>query len=248
MGKSGAETARDLYLDLLKRCLTNMVYGAEAESGFELDARSVGLDHPKVAHTMIGLERLDNLQECIEEVLRDSIPGDFVETGVWRGGATIFMRGVLKAHGVTDRRVWVADSFEGLPPPDPERYPDDRDDQLHTWKHLAVTLDDVRANFERYGLLDEQVAFLKGWFRDTLPTAPIERLSVLRLDGDLYESTITALESLYPKLAPGGYIIVDDYGAHMGCHLAVDDFRDARGIEDEMIGIDWSGVYWRKSS
>ena len=138
------------------------------------------------------------------------MPGDLIETGVWRGGAAIFMRGVLAAHG-DPRTVWVADSFQGLPKPEPRSIPGRRGRRALAAGLLAVSLDEVKANFGRYGLLDDQVRFLPGWFRDTLPTAPIERLAVLRLDGDLYESTIVALESLYPKLSPGGFVVVDDY-------------------------------------
>ena len=111
---------------------------------------------------------------------------------------------------------------------------------------LAVSLEQVQANFARYGLLDEQVRFLPGWFRDTLPTAPIRRLALLRLDGDLYESTWIALESLYPKLSPGGFAIVDDYGAIPACRAAVDEFRAAERITESLIEIDWTGVYWRR--
>jgi hypothetical protein len=196
---------------------------------------------------MIGLRRLDNLQFCVEEVLSKNIPGDLIETGVWRGGATIFMRAILKAYGVKDRNVWVADSFEGLPAPNPERFPQDAGDLHHIMK-LAVSLDQVKANFERYGLLDDQVRFLKGWFRDTLPKAPIERLAILRLDGDMYESTMDALVNLYPKLSLGGCLIVDDYGAVPGCRQAVLDYRQLHGILDEIVQIDWTGVYWRRSN
>ena len=85
-----------------------------------------------------------------------------------------------------------------------------------------------------------------GWFRDTLPKAPIERLAVLRLDGDMYESTTLALTHLYPKLAPGGYAIVDDYQVVPGCRQAVDDFRSQHGIVEPIRQIDWAGVYWRR--
>src|SRR5439155_1101033 len=151
---------------------------------FDEAARSDGRDWPTTAHTMIGMKRLDNLQHCVEDTLARQVPGDLIETGVWRGGASIFMRGILRAHGVSDRTVWVADSFQGLPPPNPDAYPADAGDPLHTFDYLAVSLEDVKSHFERYGLLDDQVRFLKGWFRDTLPAAPIERLAVLRLDGD----------------------------------------------------------------
>lgn len=214
---------------------------------FDPRKREEGKDHPALAHTMIGLKRLDNLQECTETVIRDHIPGDLIETGVWRGGAVIFMRAILKAYDVMDRTVWVADSFEGLPRPDPVKYPADRGDLHHLWTHLAVSLDEVKSNFEKYSLLDDQVRFLKGWFRDTLPVAPISQLAVLRLDGDMYESTIDALNNLYPKLSVGGYVIVDDYGYIESCRQAVHDYRSAHGIDDEIRWIDSDGVYWRRS-
>lgn len=240
-----------LYLDLMKRCLTNLIYDEVGRATlnhkpFDPRVRAVGGDWPVTAHTMIGLKRLDNLQACVESVLAEGVPGDFIETGVWRGGATILMRAILKAYSVTDRLVWVADSFEGLPPPDPARYPCDAGDTHHEQNVLAVSLDQVKANFDRYGLLDEQVRFLKGWFRDTLPAAPVERLAVLRLDGDMYESTMDGLVHLYPKLSPGGYLIVDDYGAVPGCRRAVDDYRERQGITEELRPIDWTGVYWRR--
>lgn len=245
--------ARALYFDLMKKCLTNLIYGDVEERAnfesrpFDHNVRVEGRDWPATAHTMIGLKRLDNLQFCVEDVLARGVPGDLIETGVWRGGATIFMRAILKAYDVTDRRVWVADSFEGLPPPDPERYPDDNGLLWHECKELAVSLDQVRSNFAKYGLLDDQVQFLKGWFRDTLPSAPIEQLAVLRLDGDMYESTMEPLVNLYPKLSEGGYLIVDDYGAVPNCRRAIHDYRDANGITDDIRPIDWTGVYWQRS-
>ncbi len=266
--------AKDLYLGLLKACLTNRIYGdvelrpVEPRSAWKRRAigalerrglrvvrpepvdwleRELGHDPLPTAHTMIGMARLDNLQVCIEAVLADGTAGDLIETGVWRGGATIFMRGVLKAHGVTGRAVWVADSFQGLPPPDDEEFPQDAGDIHHTIEELAVSLKEVTSNFERYGLLDEQVRFLPGWFRDTLPDAPIEQLAVVRLDGDMYGSTMTALRCLYPKLSIGGFLIVDDYGIHSpGCRRAVNDFRAEHGIREELRWIDWSGVFWQR--
>jgi O-methyltransferase len=263
----------DSYLAVCKRCLTRGSYRAHSRVvgnrrwipfaaaafvvkrfGFELvrpvdpAARDQGLDYTTDADTMIGTARLDNLQACVVDVLQRGVPGDLIETGVWRGGASIFMRAVLHAYGVTDRTVWLADSFAGLPKPDPVRYPADADDGLWKASVLAVSVDDVKANFSAYGLLDDQVRFLIGWFRDTLPSAPIERLAVLRLDGDLYESTMDALTALYPRLSVGGYIIVDDYGAMESCRRAVDDFRADRGISDMVEWIDWTGVYWRRTS
>jgi O-methyltransferase len=196
---------------------------------------------------MIGLARMDNIQHCVETVLRDDIPGDLIEAGVWRGGATIFMRGMLKAYGETTRTVWAADSFEGLPPPDASRYPADAGDRFHEQGGLAIGVEQVKHNFERYGLLDDHVRFLTGWFKDTLPTAPIKELAVMRLDGDLYESTWQAIDALYPKLSLGGFCIVDDYGTLVDqCQRAINDYRNAHGITEEIIDIDGWGAYWRK--
>jgi len=236
-----------LYLDLMKQCLTNSIYGKYEEQPYDVQARVDGRDHPPTAHTMIGMKRLDNLQFCIEDVIANGIPGDLIETGVWRGGATIFMRALLKAYGVNDRTVWVADSFKGLPAPNLDKYPQDAVFIHYQPPHLQVSVPEVQANFAAYGLLDAQVRFLEGWFCDTLPTAPIEHLAVLRLDGDLYESTMDVLRSLYPKLSVGGYVIVDDYGAIEACRQAVHDFRDAEHVTDKLHLIDWTGVYWQRS-
>lgn len=233
--------ARDLYLDLMARCLTDWIYDGGDEA-----ARAEGLDWPRRAHTMIGLRRLASLRACVEDVLARGVPGDLIETGAWRGGATIYMRAILAAHGDGRRRVWVADSFAGLPPPDPARYPHDAGSRLHDFPQLAVPLEQVRENFRRYGLLDDRVRFLPGWFRDTLAAAETGPLAVIRLDGDLYESTIVALEALYDRLSPGGYLVVDDYGAIAACRQAVHDFRAARGVVEPIRPIDWSGVYWRR--
>jgi O-methyltransferase/8-demethyl-8-(2,3-dimethoxy-alpha-L-rhamnosyl)tetracenomycin-C 4'-O-methyltransferase len=240
---------RSLYLDLMQRCLLNTIYEDPAQdpwSGGRYDPakRAGGLDWPSLAHTMIGRQRMDNLRWAVETALTRGVPGDLIETGVWRGGACIFMRAILKAYGVVDRRVFVADSFEGLPPPDPDRYPADAGDRHHTFAPLAVSLAEVRANFARYDLLDDQVVFLKGWFKDTLSRAPVERLAVLRLDGDMYESTMDALVALYHKVSPGGFVIVDDY-ALPGCKQAITDFRAERGIEAPLVGIDSMSVYWQ---
>lgn len=242
-----------LYLDLMKRILTNYIYmdntaGFGQPTEFDPQLRANGMDWPSQAHTMIGMKRLDNIEMCAESIINENVPGDFVETGVWRGGASIFMRAILKAYGIADRCVYLADSFEGLPPPNAQLYPHDTGDQLHTVSFLAVPLETVKANFERYGLLDEQVVFLKGWFRDTLPSAPIDRIALLRLDGDMYESTTDALTHLYPRLSVGGYIIVDDYKAVPACKPAVDDYRRAHNITEEIIDIDWAGVYWRRQT
>jgi hypothetical protein len=213
---------------------------------FDPEDRMNGKDWPLYAESMIGYRRLSNVQDCVIDIINNNIEGDLIETGVWRGGTVIFMRAILKAYLVTDRIVWAADSFEGLPKPDPERYEADKHDKFHTFDELRVSVDMVKENFRKYGLLDDQVQFLKGWFRDTLPTAPIKKLALLRLDGDMYESTMDALVHLYPKLSAGGYIIIDDWGSVEGCRLAVQDFRRTNNITEDIIPVDLDGVYWKK--
>jgi O-methyltransferase len=217
-----------------------------AQAGnFREEERTDGTIWPGYADTMIGLKRLDNLQNCIETVIHENTEGDLIECGVWRGGACIFMRGILKVYGAANRKIFVADSFEGLPKPEPQKYPADAGDKHHTFKELAISKEVVENNFKKYDLLDNNVVFLKGWFKDTLPQAPINQLSILRLDGDMYSSTIEALSILYPKLSKGGFCIIDDY-ALKGCKEAVDDYRKEQDIQTPLEKIDWSGVFWQK--
>jgi O-methyltransferase len=261
------------YLELLKGALTHTLY-AEVDGGINyrrnLLGRAVfammrtrnivpvrvgrraaadrvdGRDWPVFAQTMVGRVRLDDLQRRVEDVISEDVPGDLIETGVWRGGSSILMRGVLKAHGVTDRVVWACDSFEGLPAPNPS-YPADAGAIWHWWKALSISLEEVQDNFARYGLLDENVRFVKGWFEDTLPTLEDRRWAVIRLDGDMYESTMTALTHLYQNLSPGGYLIIDDYSTVPACRRAVHDYRDEHGVTEPIKAIDWMGAYWRRN-
>jgi Macrocin-O-methyltransferase (TylF) len=275
--RATTDDTRTLYLELMQRCLTRGIYrepklvnlkgknfvkhlivNAFARGGVQLvrevrphpydfDARKSCDDLPSAhwfPHTMLSLKRLDNIQACVEDVLAHGVPGDLIETGVWRGGAVIFMRAVLKAHNVTDRNVWVADSFEGFPRGMPEKYAED----VGAEGLLAVSIDEVKANFASYGLLDDQVKFLKGWFCDTLPTAPISSLAIARLDCDQYGSTTDALTHLYPKLSLGGYLLIDDYGGlPASCRDAVSDFRKAHNITEEIRWVDEIGVYWQRT-
>ena len=265
------ESPVSLYLDLMKITLTdfNRLEFFEYQAVDEIDVntkilldqqgyiackrkivdpetRQNGLDWPSNADTMIGVKRLDNIQECVFDILKNNVDGDFIETGVWRGGAVIFMQALLKVFNVQNKKVWVADSFEGLPKPNEALYPVDTGDIHHTVKALSISLDTVQNNFKKYHLLDDNVVFLKGWFKDTLPGAPIKKLALLRLDGDMYESTMDALTHLYPKLSVGGYCIIDDWGAVPACQRAVIDYREKNGITEGIKIIDWAGAYWKK--
>ncbi|MEC1260433.1 TylF/MycF family methyltransferase [Bacillus swezeyi] len=210
------------------------------------ESRRAGIDKPPIAHSMIGRVRMDNLQMCMETVLKENIAGDFIETGVWRGGACIFMKGFLKVHEVDDRTVWAADSFDGLPAPNIEKYPQDIGDRHYKVDFLKVSLEEVQNNFKKYDLLDENVQFLKGWFKDTLPDAPIDQLAILRLDGDMYESTMDSLSNLYEKVSKGGFVIIDDFTLK-GCRAAVLDFLKEHHLDESvLVPIDPYSVYWRK--
>lgn len=257
MGGELAQHIRARYLDLLERSILNWIHG---ESSFETRLRGLfqRLRHPYLtrrgallwpprAHSMIGDKRLRNVRELVERTLLENVPGDYIETGVWRGGACIMMRGVLQAYGVHDRRVFCADSFEGLPPPDAKNYPADRRDRLFVFKELAVSVDAVKQNFAAYDLLDDQVVFLKGLFKDTLPSLGAHRFALIRLDGDMYQSTMDALTNLYDKLSESGFVIIDDYGGLKNCRRAVHDFLDQRNLRPEIRTIDESGVWWQKS-
>jgi len=252
-----AMPAAELYLDLLKKILTNTLEDEEPDADNpNATAYVTGFIRHYIrgrAITMLPMARLNNLQNCVVDVIERGVPGDFIETGVWRGGATIFMRAILKAYDVKNRMVWVADSFEGLPEPDPDKFPTEAkyfastNVQRHFDK-FASSLEDVQTNFKMFDLLDDQVKFLKGWFKDTLPIAPINRLAVARLDGDYYESTWDGLVNLYDKLSVGGFIIVDDYGedAWTNCRQAVDQFRSERGIREPLIAVDSKCSYWQR--
>jgi O-methyltransferase len=252
--QSGRPRANDRarYLDDLEDALTGFTAADPPLPGspfpvrqFEPLYREEGLDWPSTALTMVGRRRLHNFRVLIECALDEGIPGDILEAGVWRGGASILARAVLASHGVTDRRIIVADSFEGLPPPN-DQFPADAGADFHTHPELAVPLEHVRTNFERFSLLDEQVVFLKGWFRDTMPRVDAKALAVLRLDGDMYESTIVPLSHLFDRVSTGGWVIVDDYQIMAPCRKAVRDFFDHRRIRPRLHRIDHVGVYFRK--
>lgn len=208
--------------------------------------RANGMDWPERAHTMIGLRRLDNLHKSLDYVRENKIKGDFIETGVWRGGASIFIKYYNDLYNM-NRKVFVADSFEGLPIPNIEKYPNDAGDIHHTIDFLKVSLEDVKSNFEAYRLLDENVIFLKGWFESTLKDNNlIKEISILRFDGDMYGSTMDVLNNIYHKLSSKGVLIVDDY-CLPNCVKAVHDFRSQNNITDVIEKVDSCGVFWYKS-
>ncbi len=254
----------ELKLEFVKRVITDTVFDEDIRNNFlnnqvlpsdekineilKMDVnydRLEGLDWPDRAHTMIGLKRLNNLHNSLDYIRENKIEGDFIETGVWRGGASIYIKYYNDFYNM-NRKVFVADSFQGLPAPDLDKYPQDTNDTHHTFDFLKVSLEEVKSNFKSYNALDENVFFLKGWFSDTLTNnEQIKKLAILRFDGDMYGSTMDVLENLYHKLNKNGIVIIDDY-CLKNCVTAVTDFRNKYGIADELKVIDKCGVYWYK--
>ena len=227
----------------LDKVLSRMGYRIAKRVRVHPEKRFKGHDIPANAYTMIGMNRLNHLEQCVNEVLDKGVPGDLVETGSWRGGATMLMKAILIERKIYDRTVWVADSFRGLPPPDEKKYPADRNMDLHKKQILSADLNEVKQAFRDFELLDDRVQFLVGWFKDTLPVAPIKNVALLRLDGDMYESTMDALTHLYPKLSPGGIVIIDDYGSFPACRSAVDDYRKEHHIQETIESLDGVTVH-----
>jgi O-methyltransferase len=264
--RPGEDSMRTAYLELLKLCLCDLagartlsvsrtgdtrrsesqVRSRELDDG-ELGLRVGGLDWPFSGLTMVGLLRLDDLQACIESAVADGVEGDVIEAGTWRGGAAILARATLDSLGADERTVWVADSFQGLPAPDPGAFPEDELLDLSQVGFLAVPLEEVRRYFARFGC-ERGVEFVEGYFKETLPALRGHRWSVVRLDGDTYEATRVGLDSLYPGLSQGGYLIIDDYGLIPECHAAVHDFRSEHDITEPIEKIDFNGIRWRKES
>ncbi|KAL4439414.1 hypothetical protein ABPG77_008743 [Micractinium sp. CCAP 211/92] len=252
----GAELARlrQAYITAVRDSLTGVhlqtpavVPGAGSElqqEPFAAEQRSGGLDWPLYGATMVGTTRLNNLQELLTSVLQENVPGSFVECGVWRGGASVFAKAVLSAHG-SDREVHLVDSFQGLPPNTTAQ-------DKHDWyemEYLRVSQDQVADVFQRYGLLDGQVHFHKGYFRYALPAwkaqGGVGPIAVLRMDGDMFESTMDQLYNLYDAVSPGGYIIIDDYTIPE-CHRAVHEFLERHGLQHRITQVDYVGAWLRK--
>lgn len=250
----------DIKLNFLKRVLTDTTYDDRIREDFfskksypdkqtmlsvikkpvDLE-RKKGMDWPERAHTMIGLMRLDNLHFCLDEIRKQGTEGDVLETGVWRGGACIFMKCYLDLWGMS-KKVFVADSFQGLPPPEHEK---DAGDGHHEVDFLRVSQDQVRENFLAYGCDLDGVKFIKGWFSDTLKgNTDIVKLSILRMDGDMYKSTMDVFDSCYDKIQHGGFVIVDDFCIR-NCNDAVMDFRAMRNINKPFTPVDVCGIYWQ---
>lgn len=193
--------------------------------------------------TMVPATSLIELARQVCAILTFNIPGDFVECGVWRGGSSFLIAELLRQAGVQDRKVWLFDSFEGLPPPQEidgavalayAQHPED------PWYHdnCSASLEDVRTSAAALGLT-AYTHFVKGWFDQTLPVhrQRIGPIALLRVDGDWYSSVRCCLEQLYDQVVDGGLVVLDDYYAWDGCAIAAHEFLGTRRLAHRIEGV-----------
>jgi hypothetical protein len=255
---SATDRARVAYVELMKQFVSGAAFNDAERSvnarlgkkltyrSFNIESRKIGRDWAYLGETMTGWARLDNVRDLVIDVIKNGIEGDYIETGVWRGGSSMFARAVLYAYGGSNRKSFVCDSFQGLPPGD--RMLDKQDEGWDHIPYLEVAAEIVLQNFQKYNLLDPNVIFAKGFFNETMPplSKRIDKLSVMRLDGDMYESTVDVLYNLYDKLSIGGYVIMDDWFGFPS-RTACEDFFSAHGFQPKIIAIDKISAYWKKT-
>lgn len=188
-------------------------------------------------YTMSSNARLRGLYRGVRHVVTNEIPGDVVECGAARGGSAALM-GLTLNRLHARRRLWVFDTFEGLPPPTLDD-PDFEIAKLYTGE-CRGELDEVAGLFERLGILSN-TRFVKGLFQKTLPACAVEKIAVLHVDGDWYDSVRVCLAQLYERVSPGGIIQIDDYGHWAGARKAVDEFMHQRAIDVPLERLDYTG-------
>jgi O-methyltransferase len=200
-------------------------------------------------YSMVPEFRLIQLARQVRTVLEANVRGDFVECGTWRGGAAFLMADLLREAGVQGRRVWLFDSFEGLPPADQidgQRALDYSRDPDPAWDNCRASLEDVQRTASRLGLADHTV-LVKGWFDETLPahSERIGPIAILRIDADWYAGVRRCLDELYDQVAPGGLVIVDDYSDWEGCCIAVHEFLGERRLSHRLIAAGDVAFFWK---
>jgi O-methyltransferase len=220
------------------------------EMAYDEAKRVAGEDWPKFGLTMVGEHRLDNIHDLFKRIIQDDVPGDFVECGVWRGGASMYAKAVVEAYAPRSRRVHLVDSFEGLPK---STTPTPVDNDLWSrMDYLKVGKDDIADGFKKLGLLNGGVLFHKGYFRYSAARLRDELhvdhkgIALLRMDGDMYESTMDILYNLYDLVPASGCVIVDDWTIPE-CRRAIEEFRTRNKVHDEVVSIDDRAVFWCKS-
>jgi hypothetical protein len=201
-------------------------------SGFKVDydPESISIIRRVRPYTMTNPERLFSLIQATRYVLSAGIPGSIVECGVWRGGSMMAAALTLRQAGDVCRDLYLFDTYEGLPAPTPidVNYRGLAARRFLTSKRLrqdnSASLYEVKANLASTGYPDELLHFVQGRVEETIPNSAPDQIAILRLDTDWYESTRHELIQLYPRLAAGGVLIIDDYGYWRGARKAVDDY------------------------
>jgi hypothetical protein len=191
----------------------------------------------------VAIDSLTDLARLVREVLTQGIPGDFVACGVWRGGTAFLMADLLRRAGAGDRKVWLFDSWEGMPPPEPVDGPHaqdcitDPENPLHP-DNCRVAVDEVRQSAEDLGLAPYTV-IVPGWFDHTLPAnrQRIGPIALLHVDCDWYRSVRCCLENLYDQVVDGGFVVFDDYYHYDGCAVAVHEFLGQRRVPHRLESI-----------
>lgn len=223
---------QERYLYTIRNSLTGSLLATPDSfygQGFNASLRLNGGDWPTYGLTLIGVRKLEYLHEVLHETYRSKLlVGDFLEAGAWRGGACIYAKAFFEAYGI-ERRVWVADSFAGLPGKQ-------HDKDIEGWdrmEFLSVPLELVKDAFRRYALLDQSVRFVQGWFGQSLPRLrhELSKIAILRIDCDMYRSTLEVLCNLYDRVEVSGVWIVDDWGLSYQFD-AINDFLHAGNIVD----------------
>lgn len=201
--------------------------------------------------TMTSPERVLALCNAVEYVLQSGISGDLVECGVWRGGSMAAAAKTLVNNGATDRSLWMYDTYDGMSEPTEQDVDlrgqmaedlmneQDRNDSTSVW--CCSPFEQVKTTMAQTGYPDERVKFVEGKVEDTLPVTAPDKIALLRLDTDWYESTRCELEYLFPRLVPGGVLIIDDYGHWEGCRRAVDEYFQQNKICMLLNRIDYTG-------
>ncbi|MFC2007780.1 TylF/MycF/NovP-related O-methyltransferase [Chloroflexota bacterium] len=221
------------------------------------NARGIKMIQTILPYTMIGRTGLLATYDIASEVEKKGIEGCFVECGVARGGCSALMAMLVNDNN-SGRKVWLFDSFEGLPSPTAEddyeepiiSMPTNKSASIVSRGYCLGTYDEVEELlFSKLGLNRDNVYMERGWFQDTLPKCKdkIGAIAILRIDGDWYESTKCCLDNLYDNVVTGGYIIIDDYWSVTGCKKATDDFLKKRELNMNLTFDDRGGVYFIKS-
>lgn len=200
--------------------------------------------------TLVDKIRCDNLYNICEIINKENIEGDLLEAGVYKGGCGLIMSYAIKKLSM-NKKVLLIDSFEGIPSSDNTKY-GYSDNESHSEGEFSISLEQVQQTFKKLEL-EDNVKFIKGWFKDTIPVLPVKEIALLRFDGDLYSSTLEVLENLYDKVVSRGFIIIDDY-CLSSCKEAVTKFILDRDLDIKLINPYLNnmaapcGIYWRKEN